>query len=104
MVRHEAQLLRNRPEVIKQVTGEEIDAEQLGGVESHASYSGVVHFVAETRSGRIAIVHRLLSFLPSRQHGGSALRSESAEEEVEADGALEAIVPEDHREPTTWRA
>ena len=35
------------PQVIKQVTGEEITAEALGGADAHMTHSGVIHFVAE---------------------------------------------------------
>ena len=46
-VRSEGQMFITGPKVIKQVTGEEVTAEDLGGVDSHTHYSGVVHFVAE---------------------------------------------------------
>ena len=35
------------PAVIKQVTGEDVTPEELGGAESHAHYSGVIHFTAD---------------------------------------------------------
>ena len=35
------------PQVIKQVTGEQITAEALGGADAHMAHSGVTHFVAE---------------------------------------------------------
>ena len=52
------------PDVIKAVTGEEVTFEELGGAHSHASKSGVAHFV--TADGRAALeeVRYLLSFLP----------------------------------------
>ena len=34
------------PEVIRTVTGEEVDVETLGGANTHAAGSGVAHFVA----------------------------------------------------------
>ncbi len=53
------------PDVIKAVTGEEVTFEQLGGAHTHASNSGVTHFV--TATGRVALeeIRYLLSFLPS---------------------------------------
>ena len=53
------------PAVIRQVTGEEITSEQLGGVRAQMDRSGVVHFVAENDVDAIKICKRLLSFLPS---------------------------------------
>ena len=57
-VRHEGQLYITGPLVIKQVTGEDISAEQLGGVQSHSHYSGVVHFVAEDDEDAIKITEQ----------------------------------------------
>jgi len=53
------------PAVIRQVTGEEITSEQLGGVRAQMDRSGVVHFVAENDVDAIKICKRLLAFLPS---------------------------------------
>ncbi len=53
------------PQVIKQVTGEEITDEALGGPDAHAQYSGVTHFVAENDEEALYLCRRLLSFLPS---------------------------------------
>ena len=60
-----AQMFITGPSVIKQVTGEEVTAEQLGGPEAQMHYSGVVHFVAENDRHAIEICQKLLSFLPS---------------------------------------
>ncbi len=35
------------PHVIKQVTGEDVTAEQLGGPDAQMAHSGVIHFIAE---------------------------------------------------------
>ena len=35
------------PKVVKTVTGEDIDAEHLGGASVHATKSGVTHFAAK---------------------------------------------------------
>ena len=53
------------PAVIRQVTGEEITPEQLGGVRAQMDRSGVVHFIAENDVDAVKICKRLLSFLPS---------------------------------------
>jgi acetyl-CoA carboxylase carboxyltransferase component len=53
------------PDVIKTVTGEEIDIETLGGAEAHSSISGVAHFVADDEDHACALTRRLLSYLPS---------------------------------------
>lgn len=60
-----AQMFITGPQVIKQVTGEEITADALGGADAHMAHSGVIHFVAEDDEEAIHICRRLLSFLPS---------------------------------------
>ena len=52
------------PAVVKQVTGEVVDQEQLGGASVHASKSGVAHFKASTEEDAIATIRDLLSYLP----------------------------------------
>src|SRR5271165_3427099 len=53
------------PQVIKQVTGEIVSAEDLGGPATQMNRSGVVHLVAEDDEGALLLCRRLLSFLPS---------------------------------------
>lgn len=53
------------PQVIKEVTGEEVSAEDLGGAHAQSSFSGVVHFIAEDEAEAVRICKKLLSFLPS---------------------------------------
>src|ERR687892_1567514 len=53
------------PDVIKAVTGEEVTHEELGGAMSHASKSGVSHFVAGDDDDCLEQIRYLLSFLPS---------------------------------------
>jgi acetyl-CoA carboxylase carboxyltransferase component len=53
------------PDVIKTVTGEDIDIETLGGARTHSSISGVAHFVANDEDHACALTRRLLSYLPS---------------------------------------
>ncbi|MFO0890611.1 MAG: acyl-CoA carboxylase subunit beta [Isosphaeraceae bacterium] len=60
-----AQMFITGPQVIKQVTGEQITAEALGGADAHMAHSGVIHFIAEDDDDAILICKRLLSFLPS---------------------------------------
>jgi methylmalonyl-CoA carboxyltransferase large subunit len=60
-----AQMFITGPQVIKQVTGEQISAEALGGADAHMTHSGVIHFMAEDDQEAIHLCRRLLSFLPS---------------------------------------
>jgi len=96
-VRHEGRLFITGPQVIRQVTGEEITADALGGVESHAHYSGVVHFVAEDDEEALSITRRLLSFLPSNNMDESPYCSGPDGVDVIDSEALNHVVPEDSK-------
>ena len=53
------------PKVVKTVTGEDIDAEHLGGASVHASKSGVTSFTAKTEEDLMGDIRTLLTNLPS---------------------------------------
>ena len=103
-VRHAGQLYVTGPQVIKQVTGEEITAEALGGVESHAQYSGVVHFVAESDQHAIDLTKRLLSFVPSNNAEDPPFDPARRPAELRSDPAMNDVVPVDPREPYDMHA
>lgn len=65
MARGTSYMFITGPDVIRTVTGEEVDVDTLGGAETHAARSGVAHFVAEDEDGALALAKRLLSYLPS---------------------------------------
>jgi methylmalonyl-CoA carboxyltransferase large subunit len=53
------------PQVIRQVTGEEVSSEELGGPQSQMHYSGEVHLIAQDDIEALELCRRLLSFMPS---------------------------------------
>lgn len=61
----QAQMFITGPQVIKQVTGEQITAEALGGPDAHMQHSGVIHFIAQDDTEALYLCRRLLSFLPA---------------------------------------
>jgi methylmalonyl-CoA carboxyltransferase large subunit len=87
----QAQLFITGPSVIKQVTGEVVTADALGGPLAQMNNSGVVHFVAENDEDAVYICRRLLSFLPSNNlEDPPRLRYEFP---MEDDESLNGIVP-----------
>ncbi|MCL7452715.1 MAG: acyl-CoA carboxylase subunit beta [Anaerolineae bacterium] len=82
------------PEVIRTVTGEEVDFETLGGAQAHAAVSGVAHFVAGDEDEALAITRRLLSYLPANNAAPPA-RLASQDDPHRADAALDNLVPLD---------
>ncbi len=53
------------PDVIRTVTGEVIDMEDLGGARAHNSKSGVAHFMSVDEQEALDLAKVLLSYLPS---------------------------------------
>jgi acetyl-CoA carboxylase carboxyltransferase component len=65
MVNETSHMFITGPDVVKTVTGEEVTLEELGGAMSHASKSGVAHFVSADEHACLDDVKYLLSFLPA---------------------------------------
>lgn len=87
----QAQMFITGPSVIKQVTGETITADELGGPDAHMVHSGVIHFIANDDKEAILICQKLLSFLPSNNlEDPPELESDR---QVDPDPALNTIVP-----------
>jgi len=82
------------PQVIKTVTGEEVDLDTLGGAQTHASISGVAHLVAASEDEALSATRRLLSYLPSNNVDPSP-RLEPSDDPARADPALDTLVPPD---------
>jgi methylmalonyl-CoA carboxyltransferase large subunit len=91
-----AQMFITGPQVIKQVTGEQITAEALGGPDAHMAHSGVIHFIAENDDEALHLCRRLLSFLPSNNlEDPPRLTSEG---DVESNAALTTLIPVDPKQ------
>jgi methylmalonyl-CoA carboxyltransferase large subunit len=93
----QAQMFITGPSVIKQVTGEVVTAEELGGAEAQMHYSGVVHFVAENDEHAIDLCKRLLSFLPQNNVEDPPFMP--GEYSLEPDLSLDTVIPEDPKVP-----
>ena len=52
------------PDVVKTVTHEEVDFENLGGAEIHATTSGIAHFVKESEPACLEHVRELFNYIP----------------------------------------
>ena len=86
------------PQVIKQVTSEEIDPESLGGAKVHGKVSGVCHFHYASEKETLAKVQELLSFLPdSNRSAPSIVPTDDPVDRVVPE--LDAVIPESPRRP-----
>ncbi len=64
MVKNSSYMFVTGPNVVKTVTHEDVTFENLGGAETHASKSGVAHFIFENEIETLMNVRKLMSYLP----------------------------------------
>src|SRR5688500_16013669 len=64
MVEGSSYMFITGPDVVKTVTGEEVSFEDLGGAATHASRSGVAHFICPDEEACLDDARLLLSYLP----------------------------------------
>jgi propionyl-CoA carboxylase beta chain len=98
MVRNTSYMFITGPDVIKAVTHEEVNAEELGGADLHNTKSGVAHFATEDDKECIALIKELLSFLPSNNMEDPP-RTGTDDPSDRKVTALRAIVPENPNKP-----
>ncbi len=98
MVRGTSQMFITGPPVVKEVLGEDVTMEDLGGAKVHGELSGVADLIADDDRACLALIRKLLSFLPSnyRERPPRVPSSDPPDRLVEG---LEELVPEDLRKP-----
>ncbi len=88
------------PDVIRTVTGEDVEFEELGGARTHNSKSGVAHFVAADEPDCLDLARALLSYLPSNNLEDPPVFAAPADLELtDADRALDTVVPDSANQP-----
>ena len=90
------------PDIVRSATHEEVDAEKLGGAQVHNATSGVAHFLAPSEVECLALVRRLLSYLPSNNLDDPP-RAETGDDPLREDAALDTLVPEQPNKPYDMR-
>jgi propionyl-CoA carboxylase beta chain len=86
------------PDVIKTVTHEEITKEELGGARTHATRSGVAHFMSADDRACLSLIRELLSYLPSNNMEEPPRRP-TGDDPERVDAALDSLVPENPNKP-----
>ncbi|HQR27594.1 MAG TPA: acyl-CoA carboxylase subunit beta [Nocardioides sp.] len=81
------------PNVIAQVTGEQVTSEDLGGADTHMALSGVTHFVVDDDEQAVLVAQKLLSFLP--QNNTEDPPVVHPDNLIEADPEIADLVPVD---------
>ena len=93
MVKNTSYMFITGPDVIREVLGEEISFEDLGGAMTHASKSGVAHFVSENDAETIEHMKVLLSYLPSNNMEDPPY-ADIGDDPGRSDPSLNSIVPD----------
>ncbi len=98
MVRGTSYMFVTGPQVVKTVTREDVGFEELGGAAVHATRSGVAHFVADDDPACLALIRRLLAYLPQNNLEDPPLL-DTGDDPTRMDDALDGIVPDDPTKP-----
>src|SRR5450755_1427909 len=80
------------PDVVRSVTGEDVDMERLGGPEPHSRRSGVVHLVTATDAEALSTARQLALLL-----GNQGTMPGPGEDDLVGDADLGALLPESPR-------
>jgi propionyl-CoA carboxylase beta chain len=98
MTRNTSYMFVTGPNVVKTVTHEDVSFEDLGGADTHASKSGVAHFVFDNEIETLLNVRKLFSFLPLNFKDRTPEKTfdYSALQAIEK---LETIIPENPNRP-----
>ena len=92
MVRDTSYMFITGPEVIREVTHQDVTKEALGGAMTHNGVSGVAHFAATDDRDALALIRELLSFMPSNNMEDPPRRPTSDPDD-RTDEQLNSIVP-----------
>ena len=98
IVRNQGTIFLGGPPLVKAATGEEVDAESLGGGDVHARTSGVADHLAENDAHALAIARSMFASLPARRATAGSLRR-AARAGAGSRSELYGIIPEDTRQP-----
>jgi propionyl-CoA carboxylase beta chain len=100
MVNETSHMFITGPDVIKTVTGEEVDMEALGGARTHNTRTGNSHYLAENEADAIDYVKALLSYLPSNNMDSAPhLPPTEMLDKKPSDIALDSLIPDNTNQP-----
>ena len=98
MVRGTSYMFVTGPNVVKTVTHEDVSMEELGGADTHASTSGVAHFVHASESGCLAAIRELFRYIPQNNLDDPP-RGLGRDPRDRRDEALLNVVPDNTNKP-----
>jgi len=98
MVKDQANMFITGPEVIFAATGQKCTMAEVGSAAAHATISGNIHFVADNDAHAVAIVQKLLSFIPSNNIMDPP-HDLNQPLVLDEDPGMDDLVPEDSKNP-----
>ena len=100
MVNKTSHMFITGPDVIKTVTGEEVNMEELGGAHTHNARTGNSHYLAENEADALDYVKALLSYLPSNNMDGAPiLPATETLDKKSSDLELDTLIPDSPNQP-----
>lgn len=98
MTKEQSYMFVTGPKVVKTVTGEVVTDAQLGGASVHGSKSGVSHFIADTEEEGVALIRKLMSFLPQNNLEDAPIVD--CDDPIDRlDDSLNEIIPDNPNKP-----
>ncbi|MFZ3071244.1 MAG: acyl-CoA carboxylase subunit beta [Anaerolineaceae bacterium] len=94
MVQKQSYMFLTGPQVIKTVTGEDVDFESLGGADVHLGISGTAHLVSSSEQDALVLCRQVLGYLPSN-NVDQAPAVEPADSPFRQAEGLNSLVPVD---------
>lgn len=98
MVKNTSYMFITGPDVVKQVTHEEVSFEDLGGASVHSTKSGVSHIVGENETETLLLLRQLLSYMPQNNMEDAPFVA-TQDDPLRADVELDTLVPDSPNKP-----
>jgi methylmalonyl-CoA decarboxylase subunit alpha len=91
------------PDVVKAVTGEQTDAESLGGTHVHMQVTGTAHLATQSEEQAISLCRRVLSYFPSNNVENPPYKPPQ-DDPLRMDEILNTIIPLDPQQSYSMHA
>lgn len=101
MVENTSYMFVTGPNVVKTVTHEEVTSEELGGAMTHATKSGVTHFVSANEVECLLSIKKLLSYMPQNCEDDAPRYAYTPGDELRP--TLNNLIPENANQPYDMR-
>jgi acetyl-CoA carboxylase carboxyltransferase component len=98
MVKDTSYMFITGPDVVKQVTHEDVSFEELGGAVVHATKSGVCHVVGENETNTLLLVREMLGYLPQNNMEDPPFIP-TRDDPLRADADLDNLIPDNPNKP-----